>query len=297
MKVVIWGHPLHSHTHSYIHAAFYKAFKAMGHDAHWMDGTSSGIPFFPSWYDDALFLTEGQVDKHIPIRKSARYILHNCEGPRYADIPQANKVTLQVLTNDCIARGATRISDTAYYQDCCLYQPWATDLLPEEINLDWATAPRKRETHWVGTVGAGRFGNEKEIAEFRRACSEDDIAWIVHHNLPFEENRRVITGSMIAPAIHGTWQCEKGYVACRLFKNVSYGQLAVTNCEGAYKYLGIDTCVFNKDPYAMAKEALRHVADANTIRDQMKLVRDKHTYVTRIKTLLAILEMHRADYR
>ena len=32
MKIIIWGYPLHSHTHSYIHAAFYKAFKYMNYD-------------------------------------------------------------------------------------------------------------------------------------------------------------------------------------------------------------------------------------------------------------------------
>jgi Lrp/AsnC family transcriptional regulator for asnA, asnC and gidA len=31
-KVVIWGHKLHSHTHSYIHNGFYIAFKHLGYD-------------------------------------------------------------------------------------------------------------------------------------------------------------------------------------------------------------------------------------------------------------------------
>ena len=35
LKVVIWGYPLNSHTHSYIHSSFYKAFKYLGHNVHW----------------------------------------------------------------------------------------------------------------------------------------------------------------------------------------------------------------------------------------------------------------------
>ena len=34
-KVIVWGHPLHSHTHSYIHNAFYTAFKELGYETHW----------------------------------------------------------------------------------------------------------------------------------------------------------------------------------------------------------------------------------------------------------------------
>ena len=35
MKIVIWGYPLHSHTHSYIHAAFYKAFTHLEYETYW----------------------------------------------------------------------------------------------------------------------------------------------------------------------------------------------------------------------------------------------------------------------
>jgi hypothetical protein len=58
-KVVLWGHKLHTHTHSYIHFAFHKAFKHLGYDTYWFDNNDdvSGFDFFGS-----LFITEGQVD-------------------------------------------------------------------------------------------------------------------------------------------------------------------------------------------------------------------------------------------
>ena len=46
-KIIIWGHPLHSHTHSYIHNGFFIAFKDYrllidyilpGKDIHVVDG-------------------------------------------------------------------------------------------------------------------------------------------------------------------------------------------------------------------------------------------------------------------
>ena len=35
MKIVIWGHPLGTHTHSYSNHGYYRAFKQLGHDVHW----------------------------------------------------------------------------------------------------------------------------------------------------------------------------------------------------------------------------------------------------------------------
>lgn len=37
MKVVIWGFPLHTHTHSYIHYRWYKGFNHLGHETYWFD--------------------------------------------------------------------------------------------------------------------------------------------------------------------------------------------------------------------------------------------------------------------
>ena len=36
-RVIIWGHKLHTHTHSYIHYGFYKAFKHLNYDVYWLD--------------------------------------------------------------------------------------------------------------------------------------------------------------------------------------------------------------------------------------------------------------------
>jgi len=36
-QIVIWGHKLHSHTHSYIHNGFYLGFKSLGYPVSWYD--------------------------------------------------------------------------------------------------------------------------------------------------------------------------------------------------------------------------------------------------------------------
>lgn len=288
-RICVWGHPLHSHTHSYVHAAFVKAFRAMGFETFWLkDGDDAGAVDCP----ETLFLTEGQVDAAMPARKDCWYVLHNCKQPKYGEVPKERRLSLQVYTDACLRHSPDKIDDGVYFQDGHLYQPWATDLLPHEIDLAWAGFPRGSETYWVGTVGGGRFGNECEIAGFKRACEENKIRWIRYGSISFQENLELVRKSWMAPAIHGTWQCQNGYVACRVFKNISYGALGVTNCEAAQRIME-GSLVYNKDSYQMAQDAMPVLGNRERVREQMKLVRDKHTYLNRIKTILRAMGLEK----
>ena len=79
MKIIIWGYPLHSHTHSYIHKGFYDAFKYLGYETYWFhDGD------YPQDFDfsNCVFWTEGYADKNIPINDTSTYFVHVCPDPR-----------------------------------------------------------------------------------------------------------------------------------------------------------------------------------------------------------------------
>ena len=138
-QVVIWGHKLHTHTHSYIHNAFFKTFTHLGYKTVWLDNTDkiTNVDFSRS-----LFLTEGQVDNNIPIREDCYYIIHNSDMDKYRTIPKDNILVIQVFSKDVIKRNEPKIDEFIYYNQSknnenhsVLYMPWATDLLPEEINI------------------------------------------------------------------------------------------------------------------------------------------------------------------
>ena len=132
-NVIIWGHKMYSHTHSYIHYGFHKAFNYIGYNCLWLDETDdiSNIDF-----TNSLFITEGQVDKNIPIIDTAFYILHNCDSNKYKNIPKKNRMNLQVFTLDCTEKyNAKEIPDECgHYLDDCIIISWGTDLVPYEIN-------------------------------------------------------------------------------------------------------------------------------------------------------------------
>lgn len=131
-KVVIWGHKLH--THSYVHNAFYKAFHHLGYETHWFEDGESVEGFD---FSNTLFITEGQVDNGIPLRSDCRYILHNCPSDKYNSLPLKNRICLQVYTDDVREQPSfAKVAPCIYYdvQARCVIMPWATDLLPHEID-------------------------------------------------------------------------------------------------------------------------------------------------------------------
>lgn len=290
MKVFIWGHLLHSHTHSYIHESFTKAFARMGHDVAWLPDSPRNQPNL----DGALVITEGQVDKHLPVHPNCHYVLHNCQADKYADV--SKKLLLQVYTHDTRDRAKDnptyeKLAPCTYIERAAncnvLYQPWATDLMPDEIDLAKAELPREKVSNWVGTIGNGRFGNDTELVGFQAACIDNKIRFQQQGKISTEEHRRLIEESFLAPAIVGYWQKEKGYIPCRIFKNISYGQLGVTNSESVVDVMQ-GNVVYNPDSYHLFNDAIR-ANSVDATKAAMEFVRKNHTYVNRIQTILNCL--------
>jgi hypothetical protein len=287
-KFIVWGCKLHEHTNSYVYAGFYKAAKAMGMDAYWIYPNSnvSGMDF-----SDSVFFTEGQHDGGIPIRDDCTYILHNCTSPKWQTAKR--KIVLQTYTHDADHRWkATPLPGFpgSFVLPGYIFQPWATDLLPDEIDMKWADITRLREIHWVGTYGAGKFGNENEINPFRDAALAAGYSWSIHlpGSTSFEQNRELIQRSAIAPTITGKWQTENGYIPCRLFKNSSYGHLVVTNNKACYNLLeGLG--VYSPNTQELFFKALEMVSNKKLIRDAMQMVKDRHTFINRINAILAVI--------
>ncbi len=308
-KVVLWGHKLHSSTHSYIHNAFYRAFEHLGYPTYWFDDHDDVSNFD---FSNSLFITEGNVDKNIPLRNDCDYILHYCTPSKYAKQFKAGRcINLCVFTNErTIHSGNENIVyfDKGIYRDLqsrSIYMPWATDLLPHEIDKIKDEVPSffkkgSREIYWVGTTWTGIYGNNNELHAFRKACEEKNVKFITLSFLAdpklkgvsVERNIELIQKSFIAPTIVGSWQKETGMIPCRIFKNISYGQMGATNSETIYEFFD-KKIVYNPDPYQLFFDAEKRL-ETFTLEDLyelMDLVKTKHTYLNRIDTLLTFLEV------
>lgn len=293
MKVVIWGHKLHSHTHSYIHYGFFRAFQSLGYETVWYDNKDdvSNINF-----EDCLFFTEGQVDAKMPRNKTSKYILHNCDGSTYTEINPKNRLNIQFFHKDILNYNFTKINSYTFAGSDIICQPWATDLLPHEINIDEAhNEKHNKQCVWVGSYSPGdhsEYENNTELDPFFNECRKNGIS--VKHADPWvapispEENRRLVRNSYLAPAINGKFQKKTFYIPCRIFKNISYGHLGITN-NSYVNDIFDGQLVYDPDTANLFHKSIEKKNSSRALEDikfLMNEVKTKHTFVNRANVLL-----------
>jgi hypothetical protein len=333
-KIVVWGFPLHSHTHSYIHACWIRTFEALGKEVHWFHDDDFKDPATFS-YEHTLFITEGYADTKIPLNGSSVYFVHNAVYPQKYMRAGARLVEIRFKLNEIhdvnndfkLDDGTHSLEplsqDTDYellrsnsglhpeftgpvrtpmnYE--AIYLLWATDLFPWEIDLtDAEYIPKERVIHWVGSpTGDSRYGRLRTLTEAR------GIPWILHNPwvapVSFEEGRRMIRESAIAPdfrpegskedvaeygLLNGKNHMGIGYIPCRLFKNISYGHIPVTDSPHAAALFG-DAIVFDSDLEKLVEKGLEAQKDIERKRRAMRMVADRHTYIHRARDLLRAL--------
>jgi hypothetical protein len=303
---VIWGHPLHSHTHSYVHEGFARAFASLGVETIW---TSDPRELETLDLDGTLFLTEGQVIEGMPYDPRARYVLHNVDRSWWQG-REHSVLGLQVYTTSPRERRAAgapleRLDACIYFEPgvdgpSTLYMPWATDLLAHEFDLDVAFPPPWPDGErralpaspyfaaWVGTIGDGGFGNRQQLTPFFDACADHDVDVLHLAGVDRATHMRAIRSSLLAPAIVGDWQLEHGYIPCRIFKNISYGRLGVTNSPHVAELFESEL-PSRRSGAELFEVAMEHARERRLLRLQMLEVQARHTYVNRIETILACL--------
>ena len=72
-KVVIWGHKLGTHTHSYVHFGYWRAADYLGYEVEWYDDDDdvSNVDF-----SESIFITEHNVCKNMPVLDDCVYFNH-----------------------------------------------------------------------------------------------------------------------------------------------------------------------------------------------------------------------------
>jgi hypothetical protein len=227
-KVIIWGFPLDSHTHSYIHAMWVKIFKVgFNKDTYWFHDNNYPTEFD---YNNCLFITEGYADKNIPIVSTSTYFVHNAIYPeRYVDrgarlieirfnVNEIHDVnndftlddgthTLIYLTPHAkyeklisnkdihISKRGTAIKNINYE---CIYLYWGTDLLPHEFNYEDINIEKENKIYYIGSQIYST-----NYPKFRNICSKNGIQWITSNpwNTPltFEKNKLLMQKSILTP--------------------------------------------------------------------------------------------------
>jgi hypothetical protein len=173
-----------------------------------------------------------------------------------------------------------------------LYISWATNLLPDEFEDEDLYLERENAIYYCGTISAqGVCENYSKWMPFLKACQENGIRFI--HNDPWANplsmgdviNRT--QSSILGIDIRGPQHLKQGLLTCRVFKNMSYGHLGLTNSPAVYEELD-GNCIYNDDTEQLFYEGMRNRENYDFIRKGMQYVKENHTYINRVNSILSI---------
>lgn len=305
-KVIIWGYSKPNHTHHYTHEALYRAFKFCGYEVYFFDDDNHPSDFD---YSNSIFFTEGFADENIPLIESGTYFVHVCVNPqkylnqnvkklidvrylmKYMDNDNYNFVLDKNICEKLDEGILWEKENNLPYE--VIYMAWATNLLPSEINLQWAEEKRDNTYYFAGSLSAsGRFANGEYVKQFAEECKKNKInfrhidPW--KNPLPENEHRKLITKSYLSPDFRNEQHKEWGYIACRLMKSISFGQLGMTNCKTNAEFLD-ESIVYSETPTELFRLGREKKDDLETVKHQMNLIKEKHTFVNRVKGLEKLL--------
>lgn len=118
----------------------------------------------------------------------------------------------------------------------------------------------------------------------------------------------LIQKSWFAPAFQSDHQVKHRYLPCRLFKNISYGKMGMTNnpamVELLGKYLkeGEQGPLFSREVIELVSQGIEYEHMAYTengkkrLKRLMEIIRDHHTFLNRLETLRNFIEDYTPDF-
>ena len=97
----------------------------------------------------------------------------------------------------------------------------------------------------------------------------------------------------MAPSIQCDFQVKKGYIPCRIFKNISYGKMGITNSATTNEYFN-NELVYNNNVSKLFEQSFNIITNNKTnwelLEKHMQQVAEKHTYLNRCQALLDVFE-------
>ena len=110
-------------------------------------------------------------------------------------------------------------------------------------------------------------------------------------NKSFQENMQLIQESIIAPALQSGWQIANEYIPCRIFKNISYGKMGITNNKAVNKLFN-NKLIYSENIEELIEQGLEFEKRNDKfykIKELMIEIRDNHTYINRIQYIFNYL--------
>jgi hypothetical protein len=255
----------------------------LGYDVFWFDHTDdvSGFDF-----SNCIFFTEDQVKQGMPLRNDCKYIAHHISPSFFDGIDHVLNLGNYIVDVEKF----DKVKDQTYFdfKTKTLYQCWATDLLPDEIDeKDYCKFDESKEyVHYIGSL----YEEGLEFAqEFGSILQDQNKQLRLYRGVSDEENRELIRDSFLCPDFRNYHHIKVGYIPCRIFKTISYGQVVGTNSINVKRVFG-DYVVFGSNPQDLYQNMLDSLSAKKVYMPQaMLFIKNNHTYVNRVNTIMEVL--------
>ena len=321
MKIIIWGfYPKNGvlqNTISYVWNSFYNAFKYLGYEVYWFPNQK--IDNFD--FSNCVFISEGYDDSEIPLDKTSTYFVHCAYNPekyvgkvrKFIDMRYNLKKIDHPNYVYELDKEKTKMDIGCYYEPSTnqvidfkngkvsyriddfdkIYIGWATNLMPNEINEDDVYCARSNKVYFLGSLSSdGKYSNIHLIEEFAKECHKNKIEFVVNNfsnnQLSEDDYIDLCKESLLGFDIRCQADVEWGRISCRLYKNMSYGHLGMTNCYEAYKELD-EHCIYNESASQLFYDAMSKKDDFEFIKKGVNYIKEHHTYVNRVKSMIKVV--------
>jgi len=321
MKIIIWGfYPKNGvlqNTISYVWNSFYNAFKYLGYEVYWFPNQK--IDNFD--FSNCVFISEGYDDSEIPLDKTSTYFVHCAYNPekyvgkvrKFIDMRYNLKKIDHPNYVYELDKENTKMDIGCYYEPSTnqvidfkngkvsyriddfdkIYIGWATNLMPNEINEDDVYCARSNKVYFLGSLSSdGKYSNIHLIEEFAKECHKNEIEFVVNNfsnnQLSEDDYIDLCKESLLGFDIRCQADVEWGRISCRLYKNMSYGHLGMTNCYEAYKELD-EHCIYNESASQLFYDAMSKKDDFEFIKKGVNYIKEHHTYVNRVKSMMKVI--------
>jgi len=238
---VIWGITALQHTHGYIHANFFRVMKRNKVNVLWLEDEAKNLSNIPK---GSIVLFVDIMASHLEFISENFYIGHNSQKMSdfqdfIAEYPGHGlnwSFTSKSATGLIDSMGSIAKFDTTQTR---IFQPYGTPIPRESFQK-----PTKNEgfnksiENLIGSVWNDdrNQGNAETIAEYANALKTRnlgirriELGKLARYKFSEKLEKHLISQSVIAASIHSNYQIKDEYLACRLFKSVSYGRVPVTN--------------------------------------------------------------------
>lgn len=302
-RIIIWGLKKRYHTHRHIHEAFYRNAKKLGYKTLWLEDEKKNGKYL---HPGDLIITADVVGKmvnekkefedyNLPVLNGVFYCLHNVKEVFKKHLNPKYFINLQVYNEDLLKKdNVEKWNEATYFsiESNTLYQPWGTDLLPHEFKEPIFN--NNKFVFWIGSIWNDKFnrGNLQEIKKLKEVLHKNNLKFLRLRFIPNFLNIFLIRKSRIAPAISGSFQAEVNYLPCRMFKNISYGQLGITNVKKFKDILG-DAHINGNSIEEIIENSLKLSKEEylQKVKDQQELIK-KYTYKNAIENIIKAIKQN-----